>query len=151
MDQAVNNEQGIELNADFISALKVNEVALMRQIAGALNVNMSQVSAVIGLLGEGSTVPFIARYRKEMTGSLDEVQVRDIDHQFSSGKNLETRRIEIIRGIFDQGKLTQALYENIMKAVSLAELEDIYARINERRKPGEWWPWRRGLSLWLRP
>ena len=85
--------QQLELNKEFIDALTVNEVDLMRRIAASLNINMSQVSAVIGLFNEGSTVPFIARYRKEMTGSLDEVQVRDIDHQFNSGKNLETRRI----------------------------------------------------------
>ena len=126
--------QATELNAEFIGALKVNEVELMRRIAAALEVNMGQVSAVIGLLNEGSTIPFIARYRKEATGNLDEVQLRDIDRQFNSGKNLEARRIEIIRGIFDQGKLTEALYENIMKAASLAELEDIYAPYKRKKK-----------------
>ncbi|MDR2758538.1 MAG: RNA-binding transcriptional accessory protein, partial [Spirochaetaceae bacterium] len=83
---------------------------------------------------EGSTVPFIARYRKEKTGSLDEVQVRDVEHLFSGGKNLETRRIEIIRGIFDQGKLTEALYDNILKAATLTELEDIYAPYKRKKK-----------------
>ncbi|MDR2619237.1 MAG: RNA-binding transcriptional accessory protein [Treponema sp.] len=123
-----------QFTAEFIESLKVNEVALMKRIAEELTVNMGQVSAVISLLAEGSTVPFIARYRKEKTGSLDEVQVRDIDHLFSSGKNLETRRIEIIRGIFDQGKLTEILYENITKAATLAELEDIYAPYKRKKK-----------------
>jgi uncharacterized protein len=124
----------MELNQEFIDGLKVNEVRLMQKIAGDLSINMGQVSAVIGLINEGSTVPFIARYRKEKTGSLDEVQVRDITHLFSSGTNLETRRIEIIRGIFDQGKLTESLYENIVKAASLAELEDIYLPYKRKKK-----------------
>jgi len=124
----------MELNQEFIDSLQINEVDIMRKIAGGLNVNMSQVSAVVGLLNEGSTVPFIARYRKEATGSLDEVQVRDIDHGFSSGKNLEERRIEIIKGIWDQKKLTEPLYENISKAATLAELEDIYLPYKRKKK-----------------
>ena len=124
----------MELNQEFIDSLKVNEAELMKHIAAAINVKEGQVSSVVGLINEGSTVPFIARYRKEQTGSLDEVQVRDIDHQFKSGMNLETRRIEIIRLIFEQGKLTEALYENISKAISLAELEDIYAPYKKKKK-----------------
>lgn len=106
----------------------------MKRIAEDLKVRVSQVSAVVGLIAEGCTVPFISRYRKEMTGSLDEVQVRDVDHGFTSGKNLETRRLEIVRGIFEQGKLTEGLYENIFKAATLAELEDIYAPYKRKKK-----------------
>jgi uncharacterized protein len=124
----------MELTQEFIDGLAVNEVSIMKGIAERLGVNLGQVSAVVGLLAEGSTVPFIARYRKEKTGSLDEVQVRDVDHLFASGKNLEGRRLEIIRGIFDQGKLTEALYGNITGAASLAELEDIYAPYKRKRK-----------------
>ncbi|AEJ20515.1 helix-hairpin-helix domain-containing protein [Gracilinema caldarium] len=124
----------MEITAEFIDALQVNEVALMKRIAEEMSINLGQVSAVIGLFTEGCTVPFIARYRKEKTGSLDEVQVREIDHRFTSGKNLESRRIEIIRGIFEQGKLTEALYENITKAATLTELEDIYAPYKRKKK-----------------
>ncbi|GHT00943.1 tex protein [Spirochaetia bacterium] len=124
----------MELDQQFIDALAVNEISLMKGIAEALKVNMAQVSAVISLLAEGSTVPFIARYRKEKTGSLDEVQVRDAEHLFNSGKNLEERRIEIIRGIFEQGKLTEVLYENITRAATLTELEDIYAPYKRKKK-----------------
>jgi len=124
----------MELNAEFIEQLTVNEVDLMKRIADGLSINMKQVSSVVGLLTDGSTVPFIARYRKEQTGSLDEVQVRDIDHLFKSGMNLETRRIEIIRLIFGQGKLTEALYENITRAATLAELDDIYAPYKRKKK-----------------
>jgi len=124
----------MEITAEFIDALQVNEVALMKRIAEEMSINLGQVSAVIGLFAEGCTVPFIARYRKEKTGSLDEVQVREIDHRFTSGKNLESRRIEIIRGIFEQGKLTETLYENISKAATLTELEDLYAPFKRKKK-----------------
>ncbi|MDR3337624.1 MAG: RNA-binding transcriptional accessory protein [Treponema sp.] len=124
----------MELTQESIGGLTVNEVELMKRIAERLTINKGQVSAVIGLLAEGSTVPFIARYRKEKTGSLDEVQVRDVDHLFSSGKNLESRRIEIIRLIFEQGKLTESLYDNIIKAATLTELEDIYSPYKRKKK-----------------
>lgn len=124
----------MEINQEAIDALEVNEVALMKRIAEDLNISLSQVSTVISLFAEGCTVPFIARYRKERTGSLDEVQIRDIDHSFTSGKNLETRRIEIIKAIYDQGKLNEVLYDNIKKAVTLTELEDIYAPYKRKKK-----------------
>ena len=124
----------MELNQQFIDGLKINEEELTRRIAVSLSIKLPQVTATAALLAEGSTVPFISRYRKEHTGSLDEVQVRDIDHLIKSGTNLETRRIEIIRLIFEQGKLTDALYENISKAVTLAELEDIYAPYKRKKK-----------------
>jgi uncharacterized protein len=130
----IDTMAAMELNQEFIDGLTVNEVALMKHIAEGLSINLGQVSTVAGLLAEGCTVPFIARYRKEKTGSLDEVQVRDIEHLFASGKNLETRRIEIIRGIFGQGKLTEGLYENITQAATLAELEDIYAPYKRKKK-----------------
>ncbi|MDR2394380.1 MAG: RNA-binding transcriptional accessory protein [Treponema sp.] len=124
----------MEINQEFIESLHINEVNLMKGIAETLKVNLGQVSTVVSLLNEGSTVPFIARYRKEKTGSLDEVQIRDVEHLFSSGKNLESRRLEIIRGIFDQGKLTEPLYDNITKAATLTELEDIYAPYKRKKK-----------------
>ena len=124
----------MELTQEFIDGLAVNEVALMKRIAEELKINLGQVSTVVGLFAEGCTVPFIARYRKEVTGSLDEVQVRDIDHLFNAGKNLENRRLEIIRGIFEQGKLTEGLYGNIRAAATLTELEDLYAPYKRKKK-----------------
>ncbi|MDR2258203.1 MAG: RNA-binding transcriptional accessory protein [Treponema sp.] len=124
----------MELNQEFIDGLGIDERAVIKGIAEALNISADQVQTVVDLLAEGSTVPFIARYRKEKTGSLDEVQIRDTEHKFAAGKNLETRRLEIIRGVFDQGKLTEALYENIKKAVTLTELEDLYAPYKKKKK-----------------
>ena len=136
----------MEITQEFIDGLKVDEVALMKRISETINVNIRQVSAVISLISEGSTVPFIARYRKEQTGSLDEVQVRDTENLFNSGKNLENRRLEIIRGIFDQGKLTEPLYEIITKAGTLTELEDIYAPYKKKKKTRGMMAIERGLE-----
>ncbi|MDR0558087.1 MAG: RNA-binding transcriptional accessory protein [Treponema sp.] len=124
----------METHQEFIANLEIDENALMKRIAESLAINQGQVIAVVELLNEGSTVPFIARYRKEKHGALDEVQVRDIEHGYRSGKNLEERRIEIIRLIFEQGKLTEPLYGNIAKAATLAELEDIYAPYKKKKK-----------------
>jgi uncharacterized protein len=124
----------MELTEEFIKSLAVDEKRLIKDIAQNLGAGEAQVAAVIGLFAEDCTVPFIARYRKEKTGGLDETQVRDIEHKFNSGKNLESRRIDIIRLIFEQGKLTEALYSNIMAAATLTELEDIYAPYKRKKK-----------------
>jgi uncharacterized protein len=136
----------MEITQEFVEGLEINEVVLMKKIAEDLSIGTGQVSAVIGLLNEGSTVPFIARYRKEKTGNLDEMQIRNIGHRFSGGKNLEGRRIEIVRGIFEQGKLSEALYENIMKAAALTELEDIYAPYKRKKKTRSMLAVERGLE-----
>lgn len=124
----------MELTQEFIDGLVVNEIDIMKKVAEELNIRMQQVSAVITLVNEGCTIPFISRYRKEMHGSLDEVQVRDSDKLFKSYVNLETRRLEIVRGVFATGKLTELLYDNIMKASTLAELEDIWAPFKKKKK-----------------
>ena len=124
----------MELTQEMIDALVVNEVEIMKKIATELNIRMQQVSAVISLINEGCTIPFISRYRKEQHGSLDEVQVRDCDHLFKTYTNLETRRLEIIRGIFSQGKLTEFLYNAVMDAKTLTELEDLWAPFKKKKK-----------------
>ncbi|MBE6350472.1 MAG: RNA-binding transcriptional accessory protein [Spirochaetaceae bacterium] len=124
----------MDFTQENIDALVVNEVAIMKRIAEELNIRMQQVSAVISLINEGCTIPFISRYRKEAHGSLDEVQVRDSDHLFKSYTNLETRRIEIVKGIFAQNKLTDSLYEAVMGAKTLTELEDLWAPFKKKKK-----------------
>lgn len=124
----------MEFTQETIDALVVNEVAIMKRIAAELSIQVSQVSAVVELVKEGCTIPFISRYRKERHGSLDEVQVRDSDHLFKSYHNLETRRIEIIKGIFAQGKLSEILHDNVMKAKTLTELEDLWAPFKKKKK-----------------
>ncbi|MDR2575899.1 MAG: RNA-binding transcriptional accessory protein [Treponema sp.] len=124
----------MEFTEEFIKALAVDEKQLVKGIAQTLGTGEAQVLAVIELFAEDCTVPFIARYRKEKTGGLDEIQVRDIEHKYNSGKNLESRRIDIIRLIFEQGKLTEALYSNLTTAATLGELEDIYAPYKRKKK-----------------
>ena len=124
----------MEFTQEKIDELKVNEVEIMKRVASELTIRVNQVSAVISLVNEGCTIPFISRYRKEMHGSLDEVQVRDSDHLFKSYMNLENRRLEIIKGIFAQGKLSESLYTNIMKAGTLTELEDIWLPFKKKKK-----------------
>ena len=124
----------MEFTQEQIDGLQVNEVAILKKIAAELGIAPGQVSAVVSLLNEGCTVPFIARYRKERHGSLDEVQVRDVEHLFKSYTSLEERRLEIIRGIFAQGKLTGALYESASNAATLAELEDLWAPFKKKKK-----------------
>ena len=123
-----------QLTEESIALLAVPQQEITDRIARDLGVKPSQVSAVADLVSEGCTVPFIARYRKEKTGSLDEVQVLEISHRMVSYTNLEQRRLEIIRGIFSQGKLDEELLGNLRKCSTLAELEDIYAPYKKKKK-----------------
>src|SRR5687767_2922456 len=92
------------------------------------------VAAVIALLEEGNTVPFIARYRKERTGGLDEVQIRAIEEKREYLIELESRRAAILASVQEQGKLTPELEEKLRAATGKAELEDLYAPYRPRRK-----------------
>lgn len=123
-----------EFNQEFIDKLVLNEDKIIKLIAEILNIKNNQISVVIELLNEGSTVPFISRYRKERTGSLDEVQVRNVEQNFNSLKNLETRKIEIIKSIYSQNLLEENIYDNINKSKSLAELEELYAPYKKKKK-----------------
>ena len=124
----------MEFTQESIDALVVNEVEIMKRIAEELNIRVQQVSAVISLVNEGCTIPFISRYRKEKHDNLNEVQVTDCDHLFKSYKNLEERRLEIVKGIFAQNKLTESLYNAAMNAKTLTELEDLWAPFKKKKK-----------------
>ena len=136
----------MEFTQEQIDALVVNEVSIMKKIADELNIRVQQVGAVITLVNEGCTIPFISRYRKEAHGSLDEIQVRDCDHLFKSYTNLETRRLEIVKGIFAQGKLNESLYEAVMNAKTLTELEDLWAPFKKKKKTRGMLATERGLE-----
>ena len=104
------------------------------QISSQLNVKPVQVSAVISLLDDGNTVPFIARYRKEMTGSLDDEQIRIIADELVRLRALDERRASILASIEEQGKLTSELRENINAARTMTALEDLYAPYKKKRR-----------------
>jgi protein Tex len=112
----------------------MSEINFYKKIALKLGVREQQVSSTINLLDEGATIPFISRYRKEMTGSLDEVQVADIRYEIERLRALEKRREAILESIESQGKLTPELITQIRAAETLTTLEDIYLPYKPKRK-----------------
>jgi protein Tex len=107
---------------------------LLKQIASEQNLLLKQVKSVIELMEDGNTVPFIARYRKEQTGALDEVQIRDISERWQYIQNLEQRKEEVVRIIQEQGKLTAELETQILKASKLQEVEDLYRPYKQKKR-----------------
>lgn len=107
---------------------------IMNHISKELNINLKQVANVISLLEEGNTVPFIARYRKEQTGALDEVQIRDISEKWTYTQNLESRKEEVLRLIEEQGKLTEQLAAEINSSMKLQQVEDLYRPYKQKRR-----------------
>lgn len=108
--------------------------ALIQLIASERKFSTKQVHAVISLFEEGNTVPFIARYRKELTGALDEVQIRDVLERWHYLQQLEQRKEEVIRLINEQGKLTEELKQAIEKATKLQQVEDLYRPYKQKRR-----------------
>ena len=111
----------------------INEV-LLKQIAEAQNVRVSQIIAVLTLIEQGGTVPFIARYRKEVTGNLDEEQIRAIYNEWEYGQKLAQRKEDVMRLIDEKGKLTEEIKQAIINADKLATIEDIYRPFKEKKK-----------------
>ncbi len=107
---------------------------ILVHIAKTLNVPLKGLLAVIELLDEGGTVPFIARYRKEATGNLDEVQIRDIEEKLAFFRELESRRETVLRTIEEQGKLTDELRARILATLDRTELEDLYLPYKPKRR-----------------
>ncbi|WP_274364186.1 Tex family protein [Paenibacillus thermotolerans] len=104
------------------------------QIASETGTSPKQVRTTVALLDEGNTIPFIARYRKEMTGELDENQLRDIEERLKYLRGLEERKKEVSRLIAEQGKLTPELLASIRRAAKLTEVEDLYRPYKQKRK-----------------
>lgn len=104
------------------------------KIAQELNIKISQVENTIKLIDDGNTIPFIARYRKEVTGNLSDETLREFDERLKYLRNLESRKEEIIRLIDEQGKLTDELKQAIEKAEILSELEDIYRPYKQKKR-----------------
>lgn len=106
---------------------------IMNQIAQELNLKVSQVEATIKLIDEGNTIPFIARYRKEMTGGISDEILREFDDRLKYLRNLEERKGEVIRIIEEQGKLTPELKLDIEKATVLQKVEDLYRPFKQKK------------------
>ncbi|WP_054950904.1 Tex family protein [Numidum massiliense] len=110
------------------------ELSYSEQIATELNIRPAQVEASIRLLDEGNTIPFIARYRKEMTDELNEDALRAVDERYRYLKQLTSRKEEVIRLIDEQEKLTEELAESIRQATKLQEVDDLYRPYRPKRK-----------------
>ena len=107
---------------------------IIKYTADELKINKTQVENTVKLLDEGATIPFIARYRKEVTGNLNEEQIRDIFEKVTYVRNLEKRKEEVLASIEEQGKLTEELKADIEKAVKLQEVEDLYLPYKRKKK-----------------
>ncbi|MCB0276618.1 MAG: RNA-binding transcriptional accessory protein, partial [Calditrichaeota bacterium] len=112
----------------------MNEAKFYQIIAGELNIRAVQVSHTVELLDAGNTVPFIARYRKEVTGKLDEEQIRDVEERIHYLRMLEERRETILSSIAEQEKLTPELEKKIREATKLQVLEDLYLPYRPKRR-----------------
>ncbi|GEK36648.1 Tex family protein [Enterococcus thailandicus] len=113
---------------------KLNQTIIQLVQKELASYNTKQLTTVLHLLSEGNTVPFIARYRKEMTGSLDEVQIREIEERYAYLENLEKRKVEVLRLIDEQGKLTPELEAGIVQSVKMQQVEDLYRPYKQKRR-----------------
>ncbi len=107
---------------------------IIENLAHTLNISVKSVEATLKLLEEGNTIPFIARYRKEVTGNLDETVIRTIETEYTYGVNLQKRKEEVIRLIDEKGLLTDEITKKIEEAQKLVEIEDIYRPFKEKKK-----------------
>ncbi|MBQ5671398.1 MAG: RNA-binding transcriptional accessory protein, partial [Oscillospiraceae bacterium] len=107
---------------------------MIKVLSAELNQPASYIENVIALMDEGNTIPFIARYRKELHGGMDDTTLRKLEERVQYLRNLDKRREEIRNGIDNQGKLTEELTAAIDAAVTLAELEDIYRPYKQKRR-----------------
>lgn len=124
----------IPLIFDPQDELTMMKESLCRIIAGELQARAEQVEAAVRLLDEGNTVPFIARYRKEVTGGLDDTQLRNLETRLGYLRELEDRRQAILKSIGEQGKLTSDLEKAINGTLSKTELEDLYLPYKPKRR-----------------
>jgi protein Tex len=118
----------------MVSAEQGVTAKIFQQLAGEIKIQISQVRAAVDLLDGGATVPFIARYRKEVTNGLDDVQLRELEARLAYLRELEDRRAAVLKSIEEQGKLTDELRLQISEAATKQELEDIYLPYKPKRR-----------------
>src|SRR5574344_2392233 len=108
--------------------------SIITNLASTLGIKEMQINAVLELLKEGATIPFIARYRKEKTGNLNEDQIRAIEEQYAYQENLLKKKEDVIRLIDEKGLLTEEIRNNVLACNKLTEIEDIYRPFKEKKK-----------------
>ena len=107
---------------------------IFEKISKELNIKLNQVEQTVKLIDEGNTIPFIARYRKEVTGNLDDEVLRNLDEKLKYLRNLEARKEDVIRLIFELGELTDEIKSEITKAQTLSRVEDIYLPFRPKKR-----------------
>ena len=125
---------------------------LIKSIIEKFNFSEKQITSVLKLLEDKNTVPFIARYRKEQTGGLDEVEIKQISDEYQYMVNLQKRKEEVIHSIEQQGMLTNELKNNILKQTKLQRVEDLYRPYKQKKKTRATEAKRKGLepfATWL--
>lgn len=121
---------------------------IIKVLENELQIKRSQVEAAVRLIDEGNTIPFIARYRKEATGSLNDEVLRNLDERLKYLRSLEERKAQVIASIRDQEKLTPELEKKINDAATLVAVEDLYLPYRPKRGPAPASRRRRGWSPW---
>ncbi|MDF2484823.1 MAG: ydcI, partial [Herbinix sp.] len=107
---------------------------ILKQLKDELGIRLEQVEATVKLIDEGNTIPFIARYRKEVTGSLDDEQLRNLHERLQYLRNLEDKKTQVLSSIEEQGKLTDELKAQILAAGTLVLVEDLYRPYRQKRR-----------------
>lgn len=107
---------------------------ILKQLKEELNIRLEQVEAAVKLIDEGNTIPFIARYRKEVTGSLDDEQLRNLNERLQYLRNLEDKKTQVINSIKEQGKLTEDLKKQILAATTMVVVDDLYRPYRPKRR-----------------
>ena len=107
---------------------------IIKQLATELHIKNSQAEAAVRLIDEGNTIPFIARYRKEVTGALNDEVLRDLNERLQYLRNLEEKKAQVIHAIDEQGKLTKELEQKIMAAVTLVAVDDLYRPYRPKKR-----------------
>ena len=118
----------------FIREVTINIMDILKQLKEELNIRLEQVEAAVKLIDEGNTIPFIARYRKEVTGSLDDEQLRNLHERLLYLRNLEDKKTQVLNSIEEQGKLTEELKKQILKATTMVVVDDLYRPYRPKRR-----------------
>lgn len=121
---------------------------IIQKIKEELQVEKWQVEAAVKLIDEGNTIPFISRYRKEVTGSLNDEQLRNLDERLTYLRSLEDKKEQVLKSIEEQGKLTDELKEKILAAQTLVVVEDLYRPYRPKERPVPVLQRRRVWNLW---
>ena len=121
---------------------------ILQAITQELGVQKWQVEAAVKLIDEGNTIPFISRYRKEATGTLNDEQLRNLNERLTYLRNLEDKKNQVLSSIEDQGKLTEELKAQILAAQTLVVVEDLYRPYRPKRRTGQPLPRKKAWSPW---